>query len=96
MRIEIPKLTIVIENAREGDNLLALLALKGVPIARSCGGDGVCASCAVWISGDDVPEVSSAEKRLLSRQHKNPQMRIACLVKLPSTSKTWVIDADYW
>jgi 2Fe-2S ferredoxin len=96
MRIEIPKLGRVIENVPANANLLTVLSMVGVPIARSCAGDGVCGTCAISLTGEGIPPMSSFEKKLLMKQNKDSRLRIACLIKIPELSKTWVVDATYW
>jgi ferredoxin len=78
-------------------NLLTLLVQSHVPIAHSCGGTGVCASCSVRIEGEDFPAESQHEQRLKKQQKVPPGERIACLVELPKNlSKNWVITTRYW
>jgi ferredoxin len=98
VRIELPQLGLVIDDAPAGANLLALLASHKVPLARSCGGDGVCGTCRVQIEGDDVPARSSHEARLHKKQSRvaSDDDRYACTIQIPATSKKWVLRTRYW
>jgi ferredoxin, 2Fe-2S len=102
VRIEIPQLKMLIELdeaeriASQNDNLLTILVSHGVPIAQSCGGDGVCGTCSIEIVGEGIPEESAYEKKLKRLQKVPPQQRISCLIKVPKSSKTWVLHCNYW
>jgi ferredoxin len=98
MKIEIPQLNKSFESS--GDvNLLAKLVSEQIPIAHSCAGDGVCGTCSINIEGAELPEESEREKRLRKKQrreHEPKNCRFACLLKVPHSSKTWVLRTDYW
>ncbi len=106
MMIRLPQLNLEFEftDQDRGANLLAFLSRKKIPIPRSCGGDGVCATCRVHLSGDAVPIISNEEKKLknLHKIQDDPQtpIRIACLVSLPNdskdSSKMWEIRCRTW
>jgi len=79
-----------------GANLLTILVSHGVPIAQSCGGDGVCGTCAIQITGEDVPTESALEKKVKRMQKVSEHERMSCLIKVPRSSKTWVLRCNYW
>lgn len=98
MKIEIPQLKKSFE-AAAGVNLLAKLVSEQVPIAHSCAGDGVCGTCSIQIEGPGLPSESDRELRLRKKQlkgHEPKNCRFACLLKIPDSSKTWVLSSDYW
>jgi ferredoxin len=91
-----PQLKKEILNCAAGANLLALLGQHRIPIARSCGGDGVCGTCRVRLEGDDIPPPTKAELILIKKQQLDSGERVACLLIIPKSSKTWVLRSDYW
>jgi len=94
--ISLPQLSLEIDSGPEPVNLLSLLGRHRVPLARSCGGDGVCGTCRLRIEGKDLPAISGAETKLAKRQGANEGERFACLVEVPASSKTWALRCDYW
>ena len=96
MKIVLPQLGLELESGETPANLLSFLSRHGVPVARSCGGDGVCGTCRLRVEGDDQPVASAGEIRLRKKQGARAGERFACLVDLPVSSKTWVLRCDYW
>jgi 2Fe-2S ferredoxin len=78
-----------------GTTLLDAVVIAGLPIARSCGADGICGKCALRIlTGVDAlsPE-SDDETRIKSRNRVAPELRLACRVRvLGDVTAT----ASYW
>ena len=98
MKIESPQLSKSIEG-EAGANLLAKLVEERVPVAHSCAGEGVCGQCWIQIDGNDLAPESDREKKLRKKQGRAAEpknCRFACLLKIPDSSKTWVLRTDYW
>lgn len=97
MKILIPQLQKELE-ASAGANLLTVLVAAKLPLAHSCAGEGVCATCVVKIEGGDLPPLTERETRLIKKLGRkfHANQRFACLVKVPESSKTWVLSTEYW
>ena len=104
MQIELPQLNkvIVFTIPQKGTTLLNVLVSHGIPIGHSCGGEGVCGTCWVFIEGEQIPKQDIVTRTLWVRQFKNkplePSQFFACLIKLSSQdmSKTWVVRCASW
>lgn len=71
-----------------------LLSAK-VPVASSCGGDGVCAKCAIKIieGMENLSPVDDLERELLKRTNKDLPYRISCQALVHGDV---TVDALYW
>ncbi len=72
---------------KDGATLLKVIRKAGVEeIEARCGGGCACATCHVYIThpeGKPVPEVGIGEERMLSiSEHRRPESRLSCQVKL--------------
>jgi ferredoxin, 2Fe-2S len=78
-----------------GDNLMKTLLKFDVPVASSCGGDGVCAKCRIKIviGKENLSQPSELELRLLSKSFGNDEDRISCQTQVIGDI---TIDAGYW
>ncbi len=85
---------LVIE-ARTGENLMRALRQAGVPVASSCGGDGVCAKCRVHViaGAKNLTTASPLELRLQERHGFGPTERVSCLARVRGDI---AVDAEYW
>ena len=63
-----------------GLTLLDASRNHGIPHASVCGGRGRCSTCRVRIvsGGQDLPDASAEEQRVLDRINAAPQIRLAC------------------
>ena len=63
-----------------GRSLLAAISSAGLPIARACGGRGVCDSCRVRVleGGEWLAGPSAAERRFSGP----PDWRLACMARV--------------
>lgn len=68
---------------RLGQSLLAGVSKARLPLARACGGRGVCDSCRVLVlRGEGALEAPTPEERdLLARGTSDPRWRLACLAR---------------
>lgn len=79
----------------EGANLMASLLAAGIPVASSCGSEGVCAKCGVKII-DGAEHLSAANDTELFLKEKNnlrKDLRISCQTLVYGDI---LIDAGYW
>lgn len=68
----------------------------GLPLASSCGGEGVCARCMVQIlsGGEALSPPTDLETRLLARQEvDSEEIRMACLT---SVNGSVSLTTSYW
>ncbi|MFP5519330.1 MAG: 2Fe-2S iron-sulfur cluster-binding protein [Bdellovibrionia bacterium] len=78
-----------------GDNLMQVLLKNQVPVASSCGGDGVCAKCRITIvNGKEYLTPANPTEEFLKVKFKlSGNDRISCQVSILGDIE---IDASYW
>lgn len=76
-------------------SLMRSLLDAGVPVASSCGGDGICGKCQLKIiKGDENLNPPTTEERLLRDQGRvKPGYRLSCQVHPTGDVE---VDAAYW
>lgn len=85
----------VVVEVPSGTTLLDAVVAAGLPIARSCGADGICGKCALRaLAGADAlgPE-SADEARIKARNRIDPELRLACRVRVRGDVTA---TAPYW
>jgi len=83
VELEVPKGTRLIDAVREA----------GLPIARACGDELVCAKCGVRIVSGRVARESPVERRAKARNRVAAGLRLACALRVRSDL---VVTAEYW
>ena len=93
-KISLPQLSQNLE-VPKGKNLMLAILESGLPIASSCGGDGVCAKCKVEIvsSAIRLPPPSGGELVLKNRKKLQNGERLACQITVESDLE---IRTSYW
>jgi ferredoxin len=76
-----------------GARLIDAVREAGLPIARACGDDLVCAKCGVRILSGRVAREAPVERRAKARTRIAPVLRLACALRV---SGDLVLTADYW
>jgi len=78
-----------------GTSLIEAVKRAGLPIAESCGADGVCGRCGVRVDGgaDALSEETTTENRAKLRNRIDSSLRLACLT---AVSGDIDVTADYW
>jgi ferredoxin, 2Fe-2S len=78
-----------------GTTLLDAALAAGLPIARSCGADGVCAKCGLVIvdGAEHLSPEASDEARIKQRNRVDAQMRLACRARIHGDVTA---TAHYW
>jgi len=78
-----------------GTTLLEAVRRAGLPIARACGGDGLCARCSVrLLEGAEAVTPESAEEADAKRRNRvDPELRLACLCRVEGPL---LVTATYW
>lgn len=63
-----------------GTTLLDAAIAAGLPVARSCGADGVCARCGLAIleGGEHLSPERADETRIKQRNRVDERLRLAC------------------
>lgn len=63
-----------------GTSLLDAVVAAGLPIARSCGADGICGKCALRIlaGATALSAETDAETQIKARNRVEPEHRLAC------------------
>lgn len=82
-------------HAAQGSNLLEVAREAGLPVASSCGADGVCGRCGLQIieGTNSLPEPSTRETRVKERNRIDPKLRLACMLTIEGDL---VVTAPYW
>lgn len=93
----------VLRRPRRGDefevpleaNLMRVLQEKGVPVASSCLGDGVCAKCRLTIleGASNLSDPTAEEDFLRERENLPANVRISCQCRILGDVS---VDAPYW
>ena len=81
--IEVPRGTLLIDAVRQA----------GLPIARACGADLICARCGVRILEGSVSRESRIESRIKARNRLPTDVRLACAIRVRGDL---ALHADYW
>ena len=93
-RISIPQLKkeIIVP---QGSFLMKALLAENIPVASSCGGDGVCGKCRLEISrGSENLSPATAEEEFLKQKLKiDGKLRISCLTQVQGDIE---VRTGYW
>jgi 2Fe-2S ferredoxin len=79
-----------------GSTLLEAALAAGLPIARACGADGLCARCALRIlagAGTGVDAAGPDEAAVRERNRLDPALRLACRAHVTGDVE---VTASYW
>jgi 2Fe-2S ferredoxin len=82
--------------APAGKVLMQHLIEAGLPIASSCGGNGICGKCKVNVilGADKLSKMTEEERLCLERNLGHPDtQRLSCQCEI---SGDILIDTDYW
>ena len=78
---------------RKGTRLIDAVREAGLPIARACGDDLVCAKCGVRILSGRVAREAPVERRAKARNRVPPELRLACALRVQGNLS---LTAEYW
>jgi 2Fe-2S ferredoxin len=79
-----------------GSTLLDAVLAAGLPIARACGSDGLCARCGVRVlagAKTGVDEEGDDETTTRRRNRLDPALRLACRARVHGDVE---VTASYW
>lgn len=79
-KIFIEKENKIIE-VKENSTLMDILIDEKIFIDNACNGKGVCGKCKIKLISGNLGELSETEKKHLSKDEINNNIRLACLVK---------------
>jgi len=79
----------------EGSNLMESLLDSGMPVASSCGGEGICSKCNIQIieGEENLSEETDLEEDLKDINDIDADRRISCQTEINGDI---VVDAPYW
>jgi ferredoxin len=77
----------------EGTLLIDAIRSAGLPIARACGDDLVCARCGVRVLEGRIAQESSVERETKRRNRVPRALRLACAIRVHDDL---TVTADYW
>jgi len=77
----------------KGARLIDAVRDAGLPIARACGDDLVCAKCGVRILAGRVAREAAVERRAKERNRVPRELRLACALRVQGDL---TLTADYW
>ena len=82
-------------HVERGSLLMKLLLENSIPVASSCGGDGVCRKCVLTIvkGQENLAPPSELELHLIERDQLAPNQRISCQTVVNGDI---TVDAPYW
>jgi ferredoxin len=76
-----------------GTTLLDAVHLAGLPIARACGGGGLCARCGLEVLAGQLAPEGPDEAEAKARNRIDPSLRLACRVRVEAALE---VRAAYW
>jgi 2Fe-2S ferredoxin len=76
-----------------GTTLLDAARRAGLPVARACGGAGLCSRCGLHVLSGRVSRESTEEVRAKHANRVDARLRLACLARLEGDA---VVTAAYW
>jgi len=78
-----------------GTSLLEAARSAGLPVASSCGAEGICGRCGMEIiaGGEALAEPSPRELEIKRMNRIEPALRLSCRIAL---SSDLVVTAPYW
>ena len=94
-----PKIIVVSFNKEisplPGESIFTALRRHGVPIASSCGGDGVCAKCVVKITkgASNLTSLTAKEVELVKKHSLGNNERLACRAEALGDVE---LSTSYW
>ena len=77
----------------KGTRLIDAVRDAGLPIARACGDELVCAKCGVRILEGRVAREAPIERRAKQRNRVPSELRLACALRV---QRDLTLTADYW
>ena len=77
----------------KGTRLIDAVRAAGLPIARACGDDLVCAKCGVRILSGRVAREAPVERRAKVRNRVPAGLRLACALRVQNDLE---VTAEYW
>ena len=80
---------------RAGTTLLEAARRAGLPMASSCGADGICGRCGVRVlAGADALSAEAANEIEVKRRNRiDPELRLACRAGVHGPVE---VTASYW
>jgi ferredoxin len=78
-----------------GTTLLDAARHAGLPVANSCGADGICGRCGLTLldGAEDTEAESKSEQEIKERNRIDPELRLACRVEVRCDL---TVTAPYW
>ena len=77
----------------KGTRLIDAIQRAGLPIARSCGDELVCALCGIRVLEGEVSKESARERKVKVRNRVQKNLRLACALRIYDDL---VVTAEYW
>jgi 2Fe-2S ferredoxin len=79
MELKLPQLNKTL-SCDKGENLFRALRERGIPLASSCKGDGVCGKCVVSVveGAAHLTPPTDLERKLMEKYHYAEPQRISC------------------
>lgn len=76
-----------------GSTLLEAAQAAGLPVASSCGADGMCGKCGLRITKGQAQPPGERELRVTEANRVGPGLRLSCMVVVCGDL---TVTADYW
>jgi ferredoxin len=76
-----------------GSTLLDAARVAGLPVASSCGADGICGRCGLEILEGVGATESEREREIKQRNRIDPKLRLSCRVDVAADL---TVTAPYW
>ena len=93
--IHIQQLNQTIETSDESLSLMEVLLKNKIPVASSCGGDGVCGKCTLTVKGLKEDTLKQIEEKFCHKDKWKPNTRLSCQLNLEKSDYVFV-ESTYW
>ncbi|MCJ8276970.1 MAG: 2Fe-2S iron-sulfur cluster binding domain-containing protein [Bdellovibrionales bacterium] len=92
-KLNIPQLNRVI-SVDPKKTLMDNIIENNIPVASSCGGDGICGKCKMKIMAtSELQPLSELERRTLEKNQGEPNERLSCQIHLKQNA---MAETNYW
>ena len=92
-KLNIPQLNRVIDLDPK-KSVMANLLDHHIPVASSCGGDGICGKCRMKVLATaQLPPPSELERNTLAKNKAEPGERLSCQLHIDQSA---MLETTYW
>ena len=93
INLNIPQLNRVIQ-VDSDKTLMDNLVSHNIPVASSCGGDGICGKCKMKVmAASELQPITELERNTLDKNNAEAGERLSCQIQLQQNA---MVETTYW